>query len=138
VVTSEVAVVAPKERHARATLIRGVTGVLRWLERFPGDTWEQRWLSSGADSAPRGWTRAASADNDPLNRQKELTNGAFCLIHGRVIRPSFAWLLINNHGQLDRFLEINDPLLARLRELPAYGRGLLRNRRDAEHCLARC
>ena len=118
--------------------VRSVTRVLEWLEGFPGDTWEQRWLSSGADSAPRGWVLAAAADGDPPTRQKEITNGAFGLIHARVIRPSYAWLLINKHGQLDRFLEINDPrMLTRLRELPAYDRAFLRNRRDAEHCLAR-
>lgn len=137
-VTGTIARAHYQERHARARQFRSVTRVLQWLAGFPGDTWEQRWLASGADSAPRGWVLAASADGDPLNRRMDLTNGAFGLIHARVIRPSYAWLLINKHGQLDRFLEINDPgMLTRLRALPAYDRALLRNQRDAEHCLAR-
>ena len=33
----------------------GLASVLDWLEDQPGDSWQDRWLASGADSAGRGW-----------------------------------------------------------------------------------
>jgi len=30
---------------------RGLAKLLDWLQRQPGDTWQDRWLASGADSA---------------------------------------------------------------------------------------
>ena len=29
---------------------RGLTKLLDWLQRQPGDTWQDRWLASGADA----------------------------------------------------------------------------------------
>ena len=34
---------------------RGLTKLLDWLQRQPGDTWQDRWLASGADSAGFDW-----------------------------------------------------------------------------------
>src|SRR4051794_11828809 len=34
---------------------RGMTKLLDWLQRQPGDTWQERWLASGADSAGFDW-----------------------------------------------------------------------------------
>ena len=30
---------------------RGLAKLLDWLQRQPGDTWQERWLASGADGA---------------------------------------------------------------------------------------
>ena len=30
---------------------RGLAKLLDWLQRQPGDTWQERWLASGADAA---------------------------------------------------------------------------------------
>src|SRR5258706_2585296 len=35
----------PRDRRRR-----GLIGVLSWLSDQPGDTWQQRWLASGADA----------------------------------------------------------------------------------------
>ena len=34
--------------------VLGLASVLGWLEAQPGDSWQDRWLASGADSAGRG------------------------------------------------------------------------------------
>jgi hypothetical protein len=35
--------------------VLGLKSLLDWLEAQPGDSWQDRWLASGADSAGRGW-----------------------------------------------------------------------------------
>jgi len=30
---------------------RGLARMLDWLQRQPGDTWQEKWLASGADAA---------------------------------------------------------------------------------------
>lgn len=38
----------------------GLGKILRWLEQYPGQTWQDRWLVSGADAAGNiGWRRLA-------------------------------------------------------------------------------
>ena len=37
----------------------GLKSLLDWLEDQPGDSWQDRWLASGADSAGRGWRDGA-------------------------------------------------------------------------------
>ena len=49
-------------RPARRAVARRARTLLEWLAEFDGDTWEQRWLASGADAAPRGWAAAAFPD----------------------------------------------------------------------------
>src|SRR5580692_10913775 len=42
----------PHEQWRRA---EGVNFTLDWLEGFPGDSWQDRWLLSGADGQRRQW-----------------------------------------------------------------------------------
>jgi hypothetical protein len=35
--------------------VLGLKSLLDWLEDQPGDSWQDRWLASGADTAGRGW-----------------------------------------------------------------------------------
>jgi hypothetical protein len=35
--------------------VLGLKSLLDWLEDQPGDSWQDRWLASGADAAGRGW-----------------------------------------------------------------------------------
>ncbi|MEU0939007.1 hypothetical protein [Embleya sp. NPDC005971] len=72
---------------------RGLIKLLDWLERQPGDTWQDRWLASGADTAGFEWTDNVLGDNAPRYRRDELTGGLVLLIAGQVIRPSYRWLL---------------------------------------------
>src|SRR5216684_6168166 len=42
----------PRERWRRC---EAMTAVLDWLDGFPGDTWQERWLLSGSDALGQGW-----------------------------------------------------------------------------------
>ncbi len=124
---------------ARGVMRRRIERLLRWLAEFDGDTWEQRWLASGADAAPRGWAQAAFPHHNQNWQRSAVTGGLYHLIQARVLRPSYAWLLICRPGTgLTRFLEVNAAdQLPELRALPAYQQALVRQRCDAEHCIAR-
>ena len=39
----------------RQPIVRGTRALLTRLERYPGETWEERWLASGNDAAPLTW-----------------------------------------------------------------------------------
>jgi hypothetical protein len=124
---------------ARGVVRRRVERLLRWLDAFEGDSWEQRWLASGADAAPLGWAKAAFPDHNQRWQNHAVTGGVYHLVQARVLRPSYAWLLLCRTGKaLTRFLKVNaaDQLPA-LRALPAYRQALIRQRCDAEHCIAR-
>jgi integrase len=79
---------------------RGVRMVLGWLQTQPGDTWQQRWLTSGADrdgrvdwrSFPVRW-RKATTPWDCRFDSAVLGTGLLSLICADVIRPGLGWLL---------------------------------------------
>jgi hypothetical protein len=74
-------------------------GVLQWLAAFPGGTWEQRWLASGADAAPATLVAtlvgalAKAAPEVPALKHAEVTAALAVLLVGRGLRPSYSWLL---------------------------------------------
>jgi hypothetical protein len=74
---------------------RGLAKLLDWLQRQPGDTWQERWLASGADAAGFGWTELPLKGRIPVRRhhRDELFAGLVLLVAGRVIRPGYRWLL---------------------------------------------
>jgi hypothetical protein len=121
-------------------------GVLQWLAAFPGHTWEQRWLASGADAAPATLIAtlvealAKAAPETPTVNHAEVTAALAMLLAGRVLRPSYSWLLgwRSNGTAYRSFWLANEALAwARLQQLPAWRAGLPRHRRDAEEALAR-
>ena len=80
----------------------GLAKLVHWLEEQPGDTWQDRWVASGADAAGnlawRGlaasWLRETGwASGNPRIDFIALGRGVLPLICGDVIRPSLAWLL---------------------------------------------
>jgi hypothetical protein len=80
----------------------GLVKALRWLEQHPGQTWQDRWLVSGADAAGNiAWRhramewlrRDSSACARPKNDFDALGSAVLVLISGDVIRPSLSWLL---------------------------------------------
>ena len=110
------------EREAtRAARRRGVTKLLRWLASLPGDTWQQRWLASGAEDhpgaswvqLPLGWLREhdLAASYDP----EELPAGLLMLICGDVIRPGLPWMLTRTHRYLAS-------VMADIRDRGGFGR----------------
>jgi Phage integrase family len=74
---------------------RGLAKLLDWLQRQPGDTWQERWLDSGADAAGSGWTELPLKGRVPIRRhhRDELFAGLILLVAGQVIRPGYRWLL---------------------------------------------
>jgi hypothetical protein len=86
----------PGEGRTRdKTRRRGLTKLLDWLERLPGDTWQDRWLASGADGAGIEWTNLPLQGRGPVghHRRDELCSGILLLVCGQVIRPGYEWLL---------------------------------------------
>jgi hypothetical protein len=126
------------DREDRGIVRRRAERLLRWLTGFDGNTWEQRWLASGADAAPRGWAQAAFPHHNQNWQRSAVAGGLYHLIQARVLRPSYAWLLLCRPGKgLTHFLEVNAAdQLPELRALPAYQQALVRQRCDAEHCIA--
>lgn len=79
---------------------RGVRIVLDWLQTQPGDSWQHRWLASGAEDDGRADWRAlpirwrkASTPFDCRFDATVLGTGLLSLVCAEVIRPSVAWLL---------------------------------------------
>jgi hypothetical protein len=74
---------------------RGLAKLLDWLQLQPGDTWQERWLASGADAAGSGWTELPLKGRVPVRRhhRDELFAGLVLLVAGQVIRPGYRWLL---------------------------------------------
>ena len=74
---------------------RGLTRLLDWLRRQPGDTWQDKWLASGADAAGSEWTDLPLQDRVPPrdHHRQELCTGMVLLVAGQVIRPGYRWLL---------------------------------------------
>lgn len=115
-----------------------VKALLRWLSRFDGDDWEERWLASGADLAPQSWRDAVYGPGRYRRNAVSLAMNA--LLVGRVLRPSYGWQLAYRLPKYfaGRMLVANDPgSLVRLRQLPAYRQALPRQQIDTEACLAR-
>jgi len=74
---------------------RGLAKLLDWLQGKPGDTWQERWLASGADAAGSGWTELPLKGRVQVRRhhRDELFAGLVLLVAGQVIRPGYRWLL---------------------------------------------
>ena len=123
---------APFAAEAAATQAgrrRGVVKLLRWLSQLPGDTWQQRWLISGAEQHPGAnwvqlpaqWLRqqGEAAACDPEN----LTSGLLMPVCGDVLRPGLAWMLTRTHRYLATVMaQTRDPDgFARLDQLNRAG-----------------
>ncbi len=117
----------PAVKATRAGRRRGVAKLLGWLSSFPGDTWQQRWLASGAEDHPgAGWVqlplgwlgdRGQAASYDP----EDLASGLLMLVCGDVLRPGLPWMLTRSHRYLAGVMaQTRDPDgFARLRRLAA-------------------
>jgi hypothetical protein len=74
---------------SQGTRRRGVLTVLDWLSAQPGESWQQRWMASGAEQMP-DWRDSVTPGQ---GRPKHLAPGLMVLICADVIRPSPTWLL---------------------------------------------
>ena len=105
--------------------------LLDWLEDQDGDSWQQRWLASGAEEAGTSWwqlpaRRAGSRDLPGMRRSGALTAALIAVIAGDVVRPSLAWLAAAGcDAELARAMAASrDPQgFARLGDLCDHGPG---------------
>jgi integrase len=119
-------------------LVLGVTAVCEWLTGHPGETWEERWLSSGLDAAPAGWLDAVAEQKGiPY---KAAVRGLNALLLAHVLRPSYAWLLEARqvNRMLPQFLPCHEPeALTRLQGLASFQSATLLQQVHAQLCLAK-
>jgi hypothetical protein len=106
--------------------VRGLAWLLDWLADQPGETWQQRWMASGADAFGGAWRQAPIAWQRARGRESrwlwhELSGALVVAICGNLIRPSLGCLVAGaaGKGSLTRNLARHrDPQgLARLRAL---------------------
>jgi hypothetical protein len=116
--------VSVAERRGKRTV--GVKLLLDWLADQPGETWQDRWHSSGAEQAARGWRRLpitwlGERGHGPWH-QEAIAEALPVAISADLARPSLPWLVgggLARGGRLVPNLEASrDPEgLARLRSL---------------------
>ncbi|WP_075029908.1 hypothetical protein [Streptomyces mirabilis] len=85
-------------RKSRDHRVRGVRRVLRWLETFEGESWQERWLASGSDTLQREWSDRVA---DQITTQSgvgrhtvrnEIQCGSIFLAIADIYRPRLEWL----------------------------------------------
>jgi integrase len=111
-----------------------VNFALDWLEGFPGDSWQDRWLLSGSDGKGRMWGPGGLT---PRWRNR-LTSGTGRLIVLRAVRPGYAWLSASRLlGVYDSYRRHNqDGAFAELTRLAARD-GLCEHEAEALNALTR-
>ena len=77
---------------------RALAWFLNWLEDQPGDTWQQRWMASGADAAGGNWRQEPIAWQRERGREsrwlrEELSGALVVAICGDLVRPSLSCLV---------------------------------------------
>jgi hypothetical protein len=105
---------------------RGLAWLLDWLADQPGQSWQQRWMASGADAAGAAWRQVPIAWQRQRGRESrwlraELSAALVVAICGDLVRPSLSCLVAGaaGKGSLTRNLaRIRDPQgFARLQAL---------------------
>jgi integrase len=106
--------------------VRGLSWLLDWLADQPGETWQQRWMASGADAAGGSWRQVPIAWQRERGREArwlraELSGALVTVICGDLVRPSLSCLVAGaaGKGSLTRNLaRTRDPAgFARLSQL---------------------
>lgn len=82
----------------QAKRVRGLRHLLDWLADQSGDTWQQRWADSGAETLGAQWRQAPSAWLQARGRRSswlpsELSSALLALIFADVVRPTLDWLV---------------------------------------------
>ena len=126
--------------EVRRSLNRGLTALLGWLEQQPGQTWQERWLASGAEAQPKTWTSlvlpgaVGIVASTPKHARTDLLTAMRTMLTGQVLRPGYAWLLrYHPYVLLEEARSRIDPAgFARLRaHCDATGRRNPQDRREA-------
>ena len=99
---------------SRAMRMSGLKVVLDWLEQMPGETWQQRWLASGADAALRDWPGMVATGTGRRGggtaRPVVVRSAVHALLALDVVRPSMEWMLDQHfHFAIWTVLKARDP-----------------------------
>lgn len=91
---------APPKRHRRhpGAYDDAVGRMLDWLQDQPGDTWQDRWLASGADDDGRHWRRIpvqwlADRGHTQTWARDWFFRALFAAFGADLVRPSLNWLV---------------------------------------------
>jgi integrase len=83
---------------------RALTWFLDWLSAQPGETWQQRWMASGADEAGGNWRAEPIAWQREQGRasqwlRDELSGALVVSACGDIVRPSLRCLVAGGAGK---------------------------------------
>jgi hypothetical protein len=81
----------PSQPHWMTTAHRVIEQVLDWLENQRGDTWQARWLASGAEMHPRDWPALAGVDGRQQVEAAHFVVNALVIL--RAVAPTLEWLV---------------------------------------------
>lgn len=76
--------------NSQQTRRMGVLAVMNWLRTQSGDSWQQRWVASGAEDQPDWRHLVGTARDKPL---PHLSPGLLVLVCADVIRPGLDWMV---------------------------------------------
>lgn len=90
----------PSWRRSRRA---ATVGLARWLEQFPGQSWQERWAASGIEELGLKWWTLTGLG------VRRSCRGAVTLMALRAIRPSYGWMVASElKTGTRRFQEVND------------------------------
>jgi integrase len=90
--------VGSQDPDKRALRRSATDRLLGWLQRWPGATWQQRWIASGSEPLGASWVVApaaalqASAPVTATVARRTMVVGVSTLLCLGVLRPGYAWL----------------------------------------------
>ena len=73
--------------------------LLDWLDSFPGESYQDRWIASDSDNRPHAWCPALSAGSYTRLGARLSINALILL---GVIRPGYDWLIENKQARFYR------------------------------------
>lgn len=80
-------------RRCRNRRLQAVSTILDWLHGHPGDGWQERWMSAGADRNTRWLNDLVAADpRSAETKRAEMIYGLAYLLLCRVVLPSYEFL----------------------------------------------
>lgn len=81
---------------AATARLAGARAMLNWLETFPGQSWQQRWLAGPAHGPMNTWFEQVAQWSRAYGRRPNratINSGILALIGADVIRPDLRWLI---------------------------------------------
>lgn len=97
---------------------KGTDQLLGWLESWPGQTWQQRWLASGSEDLAGSWAEPAiqfvfDRASPPCvlsSARRSVQFGVHALLCLGVLRPGYGWLCrAGLHATFEHVRQLSDP-----------------------------